>query len=51
MFAGKVMAVFYSLFYRVVLPYITIIASIRKTHRLVLIIFNESAALFMTNKV
>jgi hypothetical protein len=27
MFAGKVMAVFYSLFYRVVLPYITIIAS------------------------
>jgi hypothetical protein len=27
MFAGKVMAVFYSLFLRVVLPYITIIAS------------------------
>jgi hypothetical protein len=27
MFAGKVMAVFYSLFYRVVFPYITIIAS------------------------
>ncbi len=24
---------------------------LRKTHRLVLIIFNESAALFMTNKV
>jgi len=36
-------------FYEVISPFMDI--TVRKTHRLVLIIFNQTAALFMTNKV